>query len=339
MGTATKRRWDYGPLRLMLRGAMGLSSAAEALAFGTAPPGLPPLFILGWPRAGTTLVYQAICHAFHVSFPTRACDKLPVAGAFATRITRVKGKGFHSDFRSSYGLAEQWDAPGECILWNQCFDKDTIYEKAESVPAASRGAVRRFVGQIERMGDGPFVNKNLRHGNRIGALAELFPEALFLIILRDPMQTATSLLRGRIEVLGDKDTWFSIKPRCYEHLRALPASGQIAGQLRGLWDDFASDIQAAGPARFAALDYGEFCASPRECLEGLRHFYLAHGAALEPRNIVPDRFESSRRVAGVEEQPCFQDLPEAIRQAFPEAWPLPLPCRRLQDWPPPTTSD
>ncbi len=263
---------------------------AEARCFGDEAPALPPLFILGLPRGGTTLVAQTICHCLASSFVPELSRHLPMAPAFATWIARRGRSEYRSDFASNYGFSSGLASPSEGTFWNLWLDKDRIYDSSSALDPLAARALVGTVGRVERIGGGPFVNKNLRNDNRARMLAELFPQAKFLAVVRNPGDVAASLMKGRIEVAGGADQWFSIKPRDYDELSDQPPEVQVAGQVAGLLRDLAADAEAIGCERFAAVSYEDFCAAPARFIDELAAFLGGRTNGFERRGTAPDSF-------------------------------------------------
>jgi hypothetical protein len=265
--------------RLLMRLAWPATARLEAACFGDAPPRQPPLFVVGLPRAGTTLILQTLCHCLEVSYIPELARYAPFAPAFAAWAAHRARPRYRSGFTSHYGGSPGLASPGEATTWNLWFDKDRFYDDASQLPEAARRAIVGMVGRVERIGGGPFVNKNLRNNSRIRALARLLPNAHFLIVVRDPLAVAKSLLVGRAERAGGLSAWFSIKPRDYESFRAAPPGEQVARQVAGLLRDLAADAAGVGGQRFAAVAYEDFCARPARFLDDLAAAFGAGGAA------------------------------------------------------------
>jgi len=261
--------------RALVRGARPVFAALEERCFGNAPPALPPLFIVGLPRAGTTVVYQTICHCFRVSFVPELVQYAPIAPAFATWVAHKAHPEYRSTFTSVYGSSPGLASPSEGVMWNLWFDKDRGYENTDELSPAIAAAVVGTVGRVERIGGGPFVNKNLRNDQRVRLLAEMFPNSRFLIVVRDPFAVAKSLLLGRAALAGGFAEWFSIKPRDYESFRAAAPTVQVARQVSGLVRDLADDIRTVGRDRFAVVAYEDFCRDPARFTTDLETF-MAH---------------------------------------------------------------
>ncbi len=259
-------------VRRVLQLAWPVATRMEEACFGREGPSRPPLFIVGLPRAGTTLIAQTICHCLKVSYLPELANFVPFAPAFASWASRKSQPQYRSTFSSHYGTSPGLASPAEGVTWNLWFEKDRFYEHPEELPEPSRRALSGMVGRIERIGQGPFVNKNLRNNNRVRLLAELFPDAMFLIVLRRPIDVATSLLIGRRDLAGGVGSWFSIKPRDYESFRNAEPVVQIARQVGGLVRDLADDIAVVGASRFSIVSYEDFCREPRGFLDDLSRF-------------------------------------------------------------------
>jgi hypothetical protein len=324
---------DKGPGRKMIRAGLTLTarvfSAFEGLAFGNDGPALPPVFIVGLPRGGTTLVYQVLSHSFQMAYTPMLSNSLIFAPSLAAWLSKRRSSQYSSDFQSDYGMSSGWSSPGEGVMWNLWFNKDQHYDSLDELESWKAREIVRMVGRVERIGRGPFLNKNLRHNNRLKVLAGLFPEAVFLVILRDPRETAVSLLQGRIKKEGDAESWFSTRPRSYNRLKNLAPERAVAAQIKELISDLAEDMAFIGPDRFAAVDYDDFCASPAKTLEKLIMFLNGHGLSLETRQAPPSSFKISKNRTGRITPNQLEAIDTSISEIFTDNAMDDLPCRWL----------
>jgi hypothetical protein len=221
------------------------------------------LFILGLPRSGTTLVYQYIVHRLHVAYFTNAVGRRPYDPCRATWEQVRSGDTYRSDFQSEYGRSRGDLAPREAgNFWLRFFDIDA-YQTPGDVKEADLAEMRESVHCTQALFSGaPFVNKNVKHVLRIPVLAACFADAHFLVVERDRVDVALSLLRARIDTLGSYDAWFSVKPPDYARLRGLDAVEQVAGQVLALERKMDDDLAGVGAGRVHRLDYQAFCRSP-----------------------------------------------------------------------------
>ncbi len=200
-------------------------------------------------------------------------------------------------------------------MWNLWLEKYRWYDGAGELTRGERQQVNRVVGRLERQLHLPFVNKNLRHNQRIRLLAELFPNAMFLVVIRDPFQVAVSLLRGRLEQRGDSESWFSIKPRSFVQHEGESPGTSVVLQVKGLLDDIANDIAVLDAARVRVIEYERFCDRPLVALNAVSEWAQACGARLTVKREPPTSFEVSARTDGVPRETIDEiaALVEAIR--------------------------
>jgi len=226
------------------------------------------LFILGLPRTGTTLVYQYIVHRLHVAYFTNAVGEHPYDPCRTTWAQIRSGGTYRSDFESEYGRSRGDLAPREAgNFWLRFFDIDA-YQVPGGVRESDLAELRETIFCAQALFDGaPFVNKNVKHLLRIPVLNASFPDPHFLVVGRDRMDVALSLLRVRLDTLGSYDAWTSVKPPTYDSLRALDPVEQIVGQIAGLERRMDDDLAAVDAGRVHRVDYDSFCRAPDSLIE------------------------------------------------------------------------
>lgn len=292
---------------------------AEDMCFGAGGPQSPPLFITGLPRAGTTVIYQAICHRFRVSYTPMLTNQLPYCPAFATRLVRRTLQSYESNFRSDYGRSDSLGAPGEGRIWNLWFDRYAPQTSlADAHPHAQR-IVYSF-GQIERIGGGPVVTKNPRLSQWMRPLADLFPTARFLVVVREPRAVGLSLLRRRYRRGRNPTLWYSVFPRGHESLQNRSPAGQVAGQIEGILHGLQEDIESIGAHRFSVVNYDDLCAAPTACVDRLAEWMADTGSVWETQRELPDQFKVSTR--------DIAEVPDSVVREF-ETWCESTDCTSL----------
>jgi hypothetical protein len=253
----------------------------------------PPIFVVGAPRSGSTLLYQLLTDRFDVGYLANGHARQPGAPSLVERMRGlVRGRRAElGDYRSSFGGTAGELGPSECgPFWYRFFPRRPHYVAADAFPTASRRELRAAVGAFVEACGRPVVYKNLYCTARMDALASALPEALFIAIHRDLAANARSLLAGRKRVAGAYDTWWSVEPPGIERLLQLPAHEQVVEQVRAL-DALVARVEASiGPERVLHLAYEDLCADPPAQLERIRAFAAAHGCELGERGEVPANF-------------------------------------------------
>ena len=267
-----------------------LKGVERLIQWRSRAPAAPPLFILGLPRSGTTLVYQYLVHRLQVAYFTNGVGRFPKSPCAVTWWERRRYGEYHSDFKSHYGQALGHLAPHEAgEVWARWFGYDD-YVKFEELTARETETLRRTVACVERIYEhAPFVNKNVKHLLRIDALQKIFPNAAFLLVQRDLADVALSVLRARYANGGDARRWWSVKPSNYEEIKNEPPHRQVALQLSTLELRMKQDLQAVPAHRLLQMDYGDFCKNPETLIESLRGVW----SELPFRNPPVERFETT----------------------------------------------
>lgn len=279
--------------RAVQPGRRRLERQTEAILvrlFGS-PPATRQLFILGWPRSGTTLIYQYVVHRLRVAYLTNGVGDRPDLPCLTTWWQRIRHGTYVSDFESHYGKVQGPVAPREGgAFWARWFDLKRPQTRTELSPAAAR-ELRSTIHCVQRSFGGlPFVNKNVLHGMHVDALAALFPEARFLFVERDLDAVALSLLRARYALLDDPRQWISIRPPGAERLSRLPVVEQVAGQIELTRTFLQEELGGLTRDRVLRIRYEDFCEEP----ESLTRSLLDPLGRPGYRNPPVDRFSPSR---------------------------------------------
>ena len=193
------------------------NAVGEAVRAGVAAG---PLFLVGVPRSGTTLLYKLLClhpDAAYISNWMRTAPAVP-ALALANRLTPC----FADTRRTTWFGADRANAyvNGEPMAWRkQLFPRpvegEPFYRSCgiavpDSAGRPDMGRLQRLpgmLGAVCRYGGGRvFVSKYLANNHHIPALAELFPSARFVSIVRDGRAVACSL--SRVHWWPDLTVWW-----------------------------------------------------------------------------------------------------------------------------------
>lgn len=277
------------PVNLLLSGLGGLAGGG-----GAEPLEHRPVFIIGAPRCGSTLLYQALVETSGFGYLSNFHCLFHGAPALVHGLSRRFTARKPAGFRSHYGRVRGLAAPTECgEFWYRFFRRRPQYVAADEMEQAARdrlrGAVRRLIEKMDR----PLLIKNLLSSVRLRPLATALPEALFIVLRRDEVDTAASLLEGRRRLYGDYGRWFSVEPPNIEQLRGLPVAEQVVEQVRAVYRLIERDREAIGRERFVDLSYEELCEDTHGTLGQLSGFLGSHGITIDSYGTVPRSF--SRR--------------------------------------------
>ena len=233
-----------------------------------------PIFILGAPRTGTTLLYQVLCSCLKLSFFCNSAVNLPRSVATATGIiSRFVEIIPPRRFESFYGETAGWNSPNQGrSVWKRWFPSDQSWIDPDCLDFKELIQLRGTIGRIEEYFQFPFINKSQGNCVRVDSLAKVFPNAMFVVLKRDYKYTIQSILRGKRLLFGDDDCWFSVKPSNFDELSRSSGIEQIAYQIYYLEKDIYNSLTKSKVNVFE-LSYEDFCLNPNYYLGKIVNFY------------------------------------------------------------------
>lgn len=233
-------------------------------------PGTRPVFVIGLPRSGTTLVSQYLAHRLSFCYLTSAAAEKPEIPVLASLMERRRRGQYVSSFQSDYGRPREADGPREAgAVWGRFFSLDD-YDTPATVDSVAKRDVAGMVFALSSLAGTPFLNKNVKHLLRLPVLAEIFPRALFIALERDPLALALSVMRGWRELgRGLRDGWWSVKPIGWRDMRDRPLPERVAFQVSSLDDRMRSDLRSLSPENVLPISYEDFCSSPDTLIDAV----------------------------------------------------------------------
>lgn len=197
-----------------------------------------PIFIVGCPRSGTSLLYQLLRLHPALAWITPVTNRClaPGSGFFFERpgtarlleavVRRLPRRLTPSRYRGPYdgslqirGLPET--SEGYQIWRSHCPDAPHRLTEEDLTPEAAhyfRWMVRQHLAHFRRP---RFVCKRPRHVLRIRYFKAVFPDAHFVHLVRDGRAVAASILKRRRRS-GGEDAWWGVKPPGWETMRTAP---------------------------------------------------------------------------------------------------------------------
>lgn len=253
------------------------------------------VFILGAPRCGSTLVMQVFTDAFEFGYLSNKHCRWFGAPELVERWARKDRTKSPSDYTSLHGRTAQDTDPAECgAWWYRFFRREPAYVTNRDVSERGMRAFRQSIAALQALMERPLIFKNLYVGLRLEPIATYLPGALFVVIERNWVDTAGSILRGRKDALGRYDQWWSVPPPNVELLKQWPPVEQVVGQIESIHRLIEHDIERLElEGRVFRIEYEEFCADVHGTLSRFKDFMARQGVCLERRLDVPREFEVS----------------------------------------------
>lgn len=220
----------------------------------------PPVFIVGSPRTGSTLLYQMLLSQFRLSYISNSMALLPAHMIKLAKIYPKAASGFVGAYKENkYGYVAGLFSPNEAgkILGKWFDDISANQHQAE---------VRRTVMALTEATGAPFILKNQRRLTiNISILRQIFPEARYIITHRDPRYAAQSMLIARRNFTGGDHEWWNVKPEGYESVLDQDAIYQVLWQVMTLEEIARHALQdLAIDNSVIIMDYEQLCLNPQD---------------------------------------------------------------------------
>ncbi len=257
---------------------------------GTPELMFPPIFIVGAPRSGTTLFYQVLTHSFETAYLPNIANWFYRCPLTATKIGFLFCPTYRSSFSSRFGYEKGCMAPSEAgNIWNRWFPHEGR-EKFNYTPKGylnenDRKEIFSLITHLERLFHAPFLSKNVKMSVRIPAVSEIFPEAIFLYIQRNPLHAAASILRIRRQ---NQLKWWSVMPEEIDRIQSLPEIEQVCHQVFWVEKDIERDLRRFFPEQYMRISYEDLCRNPNETLSGISEFLEKKGVSVRVKSRLDD---------------------------------------------------
>jgi hypothetical protein len=249
------------------------------------------VILLALPRSGSTLAYQALVHALKPIYLTNVWHLfygLPYLGGLLSRRICC---GYQSSFRSERGFVNGLCGPAEGLrFWSywlgNVLDETRPVDLDARIRVDRADYLRATFSALTRNGD-PIVTGYVGHVLHVDELRQLFPEALFIRLHRDPLSNAYSLYRVRRD---HPSAWFSVFPRECESVLRRSIHEQVAAQVYWLnrrLNEVAQNEQTIH------ITYEECCRDPNATIHSVVQSARDRGISLSHRTRLPDAFQPS----------------------------------------------
>lgn len=257
-----------------------------------------PVFVIGPPRSGTTLLYQLLVNRFNFIYLNNLASRFymaPMIGLWLSNGIDALASEKSPGYDSRYGKTESVFGPSEAgEFWYRWFPQgDHVYVPPHATDARSIHELRRQVMGISSRFKAPMLFKNTYNSMRVAPIMEAFPEAVFLVSQRDPLDTAQSILEGRMKRNGNKNDWWSVPPKDVEEIKRHAYWEQVVEQVYSIYKQIEEDSRLYGQDRFLSVPYHGLCVDVRESLDRVAHFFKERGVKVFVKGDVPESFPYS----------------------------------------------
>lgn len=219
-----------------------------------------PIFIIGAPRTGSTILYQSLTNYFNVSYiDNLSClfhRNLFFGMYLSNKIYKDKP---HNCFNSVHG--DTWKtggqhAPSECgQFWYRWLPTDHHFIDYDEIADDMVEDIRKNIFAILNYYDRPFVFKNLNAGQRLRLIHKVYPGSKFIWIRRDPVDTINSILKIRQKLNIPTNEWWSIKPHNYKDLLKEDEIDMVTQGVYYLEKQIHTDLKLFNKEQYSIINY------------------------------------------------------------------------------------
>jgi hypothetical protein len=274
MGTAWRVLMDgnrIGIFQLFLYALSILTKPLDiilALAQGKFTPqsdgrGYPIIFISGYSRSGTTLVYQVLSEAWDVEYISNLVVLFPKSYILVTLLYRKLFGYRRRRYESYYGLTANFDGTNDGAHVYMKWHSESDYVFARPISDVVRRAISGYFRAITASLSKPLITKNCNIYQLYEQYADIFPEAHFIFVKREPVNIILSTLMAREFIQGDMAIrWeYSFKPLRNASDAEDPAE-EVCRNIKYCYERMDEFSLKINPGRYHVVRYEEFCGNP-----------------------------------------------------------------------------
>lgn len=234
-----------------------------------------PIFIVASPRTGSTILYQAMCKYLDVAYFSNIGDSLSqtplVSWMLAKSLIDLEKHNIicENEYGESKGLVGPSEASSVLANWFP-YRHPTETCSNDFISSTAKFNMQQTFHFIQRVANAPVVTKNAWNCFRLDALQSAFPNAKYIHLQRNIIDSSYSTLLAR-RTQGDPQTvWNSASPRQLHELKKLPYYEQVVEQQR-LTNLAVRKSVGDSPARLP-INYEDFLDSPIEVMHKIADF-------------------------------------------------------------------
>ena len=276
----------------------------------------PTIQIIGVPRSGTTLLYQLIASHLPLGYVNNLIAVFWRAPLYGIRLSKkLLPSELDSTLRSDFGRTRGIQEPHEFgYFWSDLLGyQDRRQQPPEFERSIDWERVARVIKNITAEFEAPTVFKCFYSGWHLAKFQQVLPKSCFVLVKRDPVQNAISLLQMRRKFLGSVEEWASLKPREFETLRREPDWRQVAGQVFFLERSFREQVSSVAGRNVLEVEYAALCADPSAVLNEVRALLAKNGCDIDLLSPPPLLQES---VFDIRADPDFGRVAGAVNEFY-----------------------
>lgn len=235
--------------------------------------------IIGAPRSGTTLLTQLMISHLDLGYINNfiaAYWKAPIFGIHLSN--QLLGQDYQSNFKSDLGRTNQILEPHEFgYFWKYHLNYTDFLQKTYNNNHEIKwGEFKEILYQMIKASGKPMLFKSFLLGFHAQKAVNVMPKTVFIMIKRNLIQNAYSILMFRKKLFGDETVWASMKPSQYEFLKNENIYRQVIGQVLFLNHEYEKQLISLPLENVIELNYSNLCEQPIEILNMIQKKIRIH---------------------------------------------------------------
>lgn len=222
-----------------------------------------PIFIIGAPRTGSTILYQTLTNLYDVLYIDNLVCRFHrnlFLGFWLSN--KLYGSKPHNNYKAFHGRTKGGNAPSECgHFWYRWLPKDHHFIDYDEITSKMIEEIRCEITAVINYFDKPIVFKNLNAGMRLRLLKKTFPSAKLIFIRRDPRFVALSILKGRKMVKAKEGEIWGIMPPNHDKIAELDELDMCCAQIYYIEKQIKEDLSLFLDQNIKIIHYQELSLS------------------------------------------------------------------------------
>jgi len=216
-----------------------------------------PIFIIGAPRTGSTILYQTLTNQTDVLYIDNLVGKFYRNLFFGFWLSnKLFKQKAHNCFSSNHGSTKGLHSPSECgDFWYRWLPKDRHFIDDNDITDKMVKEIREEISAVINRYDKPLVFKNLNAGQRLRLIVKCFPNAKLIFVKRDPFFTVQSILQAKRKNKIPENQFWGIMPQNVKELKRLDWCPQIVGQVYFLEKQIIQDLSLFSDVSTITVNY------------------------------------------------------------------------------------
>ena len=252
----------------------------------------PPVFIIGPPRSGTTVLYQLLCKHFNFGYTNNFVADWYNIPITATRLyNRFSSQISSIELTSNFGKSSNLYGPNEFgEFWYRWFSK--THELIDN-HSLTKNKLRLEIAGLTKIHQKPMLFKNVINSMRINTLSQIFDNSIFIVLNRDNLDIAQSILNARIELYNNKNHSWSVTTSSLQTDSDIPYYKQIVIQIKEVTSNINLARKNIGDNKFIFVDYKELCNHTTQVLKFIHSQLNTKGILVDSNNDYPNKLNYS----------------------------------------------